>query len=329
MSRLDARLRLQARGLIPPPAFPRSVAAPQLLGPPPPAISGSHPDNLFSVTTFGGTGANVAPQAANQILVTPTGAGQANLADALGGLTYWINPLAFGADRFGKQDSTAAFLQAFGLAVQQQLNATIYIPHGRYLLYSTMLFTLPPNLALTIFGDGRDATELMWMSDVDGIHFSLSANAGNFDRQIGTTFTGTSIVIRDLALIRGVPTLTPGRNAFHVDNPTFSLGTGIRQIQASHMKIRGILVPGTTAGGGWANGLWYDCCAQTDTNDVTVHGSNVGCNALQINGDAAHNCFSVDHRISNLNTHGATNLAIGDYVQGITWNGGAGVGGGT
>ena len=220
-------------------------------------------------------------------------ADELNAAIANAGSRGFYSVLEFGADPTGASDSTAAFQSWFAALLTTTTNGVGIIPRGRYLLNQTLVGTIGQNAAITIQGDGRDTTELYWTADCDGVHISLPAGAGNFERE--SPRMGASLVIKDLAFVRDVAPGVAGRTALHIDNPTASIGSGIRQVQISHVKTRGGYAGGACS---WINGVWLDCCAQTDVNDLSSHGINANSFALLINGTTAAAFFrgSPDHQ---------------------------------
>lgn len=112
-----------------------------------------------------------------------------------------LNVIDFGADPTGVADSTTAFTQAFTQAITAGLG--VVCPGGTYSL-STLAFSIPQNVTLSVRGAGAGATTIKF-SGVNGFDFTLGQYGG-------LNFQG-------MTLLRGATTPKYAGTALHIKAP--------------------------------------------------------------------------------------------------------------
>ena len=113
-----------------------------------------------------------------------------NEDEFIGPFDSWLNAKTkFGATGDGVTDDTQALQAAFDAAARGDVNSTLYIPAGTYLITGTLNINYQINVS--IVGAGADATMIKWGGAAHGTMMRINGTAySKFNR---ITFNGSSI----------------------------------------------------------------------------------------------------------------------------------------
>ena len=264
--------------------------------------------------------------AAYQLLANPTGSSAAPVGTGASAffdaaycntIGYWIvrftsawtcaqgipaNPVWWGADPTGTNDSTSAFNSA--AAAFGTTGGSIAFPAGKFKFLSQPTITFPAtSYSITITGAGQDATILYWPNTSGGIPLAFSSCMN-------------SIHIRDLSFTTGVAN---GGTAVALSQTANCTGAKYAQNDFFRVTFRGD--DGGAATDYWTKGVSISAVWAVNFDTIMTWGSsgNLG-KGITLVGTGSNN-YSIEINIDkSIFQNAAEGIEYGNYVQGVNVN---------
>jgi hypothetical protein len=210
-----------------------------------------------------------------------------------------INPVAFGADPTGVNDSTAAFNEAIAV------NGSLEFPAGKFRFDGALSYTIPNGVAsVSISGQGRDVTILFWPNAGGGLTINYqspdnTAHVSDLSFTTGVAAGGTGLALISDAT-QGIAVSDVYRVTFRGDDGygvTDYWNTGVVAEGITNLNFEGVMVQGTgVSGTGTLNG-----------------------NGLILEGVAAASTFAVQVNVAKSVFQSLdTGILYGSFLQGLT-----------